>query len=138
VIWYCIKHYAGVIDIVWIYWLSIEPFRIEIIDCGCVRCISFNNRSPELTDRQLNISWCPFPYSFYPFLGPEVFKNTGSIQIMTGNEYIPDSARPRAISVPIPDVAPVTMATGAMLWTEKRVFLFFFWLCHDAQVVLGL
>ena len=66
VVWYCIKHYAGVIDIVWMYWLSIEPFRIEIIDCGCVRCISFNSRSPELTDRQLNINWCPFPYSISP------------------------------------------------------------------------
>ena len=62
---------------------------------------------------------------------------TGSGRLKTGNEYIPVSARPRAISVPIPDVAPVTMATGAMLWTEKKVFLFF-WLCHDAQVVLGL
>ena len=40
----------------------------------------------------------------------------------TGNEYFPDSAKPRAISVPIPDVAPVTMATGAMLWTEKISF----------------
>ena len=57
---------------------------------------------------------------------------------MTGNEYNPDSARPRAISVPIPDVAPVTMATGAMLWTERKGFSLFFWLCHDAQVVLGL
>ena len=64
---------------------------------------------------------------------------TGSGQIVTGNEFIPDSARPRAISVPIPDVAPVTMATGAMLWTKRKGFsLFLFWLCHDAQVVLGL
>ena len=44
---------------------------------------------------------------------------------MTGNEYIPDSARPRAISVPIPDVAPVTMATGAMLWTKRKGFSLF-------------
>ena len=45
---------------------------------------------------------------------------------MTGSEYIPDSANPRAISVPIPDVAPVTMATGAMLWTEKISLFSFF------------
>ena len=138
VLWYCIKHYAGVIDIVWIYWLSIEPFRIEIIDCGCVRCISFNSRSPELTDRQLNINWCPFPYSFLPFnvsgngqKTPEVVRKSPKMNTFLIQQ---DPGRfPFQYQMLRRSQWPLEPCYGL-----KKGFSLFFWLCHDAQVVLGL